>query len=176
MLKIDPRRPEAPVVWAVHTNFRVDDGVWTTPVVGREVVFWTSKPGTIYAIDGASGAVLSTPRVPGPVLSSPVLVDGVLLQGDATGVLHAFDVADPRAAPVELWQLDIGANIESTPAVWNGRIYVGTRAGYFVCVGSVTRAGRGDDHPPDCPPRPHHLARPVPRRPATVDRGSRRVV
>ena len=138
MLKIDPRRPEAPVVWAVHTNFRVDDGVWTTPVVGSEVVFWTSKPGTIYAIDRASGAVLSTTRVPGPVLSSPVLVDGVLLQGDATGVLHAFDVADPRAAPVELWQLDIGANIESTPAVWNGRIYVGTRAGYFVCVGSVT--------------------------------------
>lgn len=138
MLKIDPRHPEAPVVWAVHTNFRVDDGVWTTPVVGAEVVFWTSKPGTIYAIDRASGAVLSTTRVPGPVLSSPVLVDGVLLQGDATGVLHAFDVADPRAAPVELWQLDIGANIESTPAVWNGRIYVGTRGGYFVCVGSVT--------------------------------------
>ena len=79
--------------------------------------------------------MLWTTRVNGPSLSSPVLIDGVLLQGDAAGILHAFDVTDPHVAPTELWQLDIGANIESTPAVWNGRIYVGTRAGYFLCVG-----------------------------------------
>lgn len=135
MLKIDPRNPDNPVVWSVHTNFRVDDGVWTAPIIDGDVVFWTSKPGTVYAIDRATGTVLWTTGVNGPALSSPVLVDGVLLQGDAAGVLHAFDVTDPHVPPVELWQLDIGGNIESTPAVWNGRIYVGTRAGYFVCVG-----------------------------------------
>ena len=137
MLKIDPRNTDNPVVWAARTNFRVDDGVWTTPVVTGDVVLWTSKPGVIYALDRATGAQLWTVRVGGPALSSPVLVDAVLLQGDATGVLHAFDLADPRVAPAELWQLDIGGNIESTPAVWNGRIYVGTRSGNFVCVGLV---------------------------------------
>lgn len=135
MLKIDPRTPDNPVVWAVHTKFHVDNGVWTTPIIDGDVVFWTSKPGLIYALDRTTGEVLWTQGIAGPSLSSPVLVDGVLLQGDAAGVLHAFDVANPRVAPTELWQLDIGGNIESTPAVWNGRIYVGTRSGYFVCVG-----------------------------------------
>lgn len=135
MLKIDPRNPDNPLVWSVHTSDRVDDGVWTTPIIDNDVVIWTTKPGYIYAIDRASGTVLWTRRVNGPSLSSPVLIDGVLLQGDAAGILHAFDVTDPHVQPTELWQLDIGANIESTPAVWNGRIYVGTRAGYFVCVG-----------------------------------------
>lgn len=138
MLKLDPRRPDDPIVWSYRTNFAVDDGVWTTPIVTDSVVIWTSKPGRIYALDRTTGAELWQLRIAGPALSSPVLVDGVLVQGDAAGVLHAFDLTDPRVQPVELWSLDIGGNIESTPTVWNGRIYVGTRSGYLVSVGVPT--------------------------------------
>jgi outer membrane protein assembly factor BamB len=74
-------------------------------------------------------------RIQGPALSSPVLVDGVLIQGDGAGTLHAYDLSSPRTQPSEIWSVDIGGNIESTPAVWNGRIYVGTRSGFQVCVG-----------------------------------------
>jgi outer membrane protein assembly factor BamB len=58
-------------------------------------------------------------------------VDGVLVQGDCSGHLYAWDVADPNAQPTLLWNLDLGDCVESTPAVWHGWLYVGTRAGYL---------------------------------------------
>jgi hypothetical protein len=52
-------------------------------------------------------------------------------------VLHAYDVSDPRVHPAELWQVTLGGCIESTPAVWHGRIFVGTRAGRFHAIGDA---------------------------------------
>ena len=59
----------------------------------------------------------------------------MLIQGDCSGVLHGYDVSDPRALPTELWSVTLGGCIESTPAVWDGRIYLGTRAGRFWAIG-----------------------------------------
>jgi hypothetical protein len=38
---------------------------------------------------------------------------------------------------VEIWRVSLGSCIESTPAVWRGRIYVGTRGGYVYALGDV---------------------------------------
>ena len=65
--------------------------------------------------------------LPGPTWGSPVVVDGVLVEGDCRGNLRAFDVTGRR--PRALWSIRLGGCIESTPAVWRGRIYVGTRGG-----------------------------------------------
>ena len=73
---------------------------------------------------------------PGPTWGSPVVVDGVLLEGDCLGVLHAFDVRDQRSRPRPLWSIRLGGCIESTPAVWRGRVYVGTRGGALYAIGS----------------------------------------
>ena len=35
----------------------------------------------------------------------------------------------------ELWRVELGGCIESTPAVWKGQIFVGTRAGGFYAIG-----------------------------------------
>ncbi|MDO8391661.1 MAG: PQQ-binding-like beta-propeller repeat protein [Actinomycetota bacterium] len=136
MLKLDPRNPDNPIVWSVKTTFRADDGVWTTPIITGNVVIWTTKPGEIYGIDRTTGAVLWTQKINGPALSSPLLVDGVLIQGDGAGILHAYDVSNPSVQPSELWTVQLDGNIESTPVIWKGRIYVGTRGGYFVCIGT----------------------------------------
>ena len=64
------------------------------------------------------------------------MVDGVLLEGDCSGVLHAYDVSDTTVDPPELWRVQLPAGcIEATPAVWKGRIYLGTRSGYFFALG-----------------------------------------
>jgi outer membrane protein assembly factor BamB len=60
-----------------------------------------------------------------------VVVDGTLLQGDCSGHLYAWDVSDPNAQPSLEWNMNLGDCIESTPAVWHGWLYVGTRAGYI---------------------------------------------
>ena len=63
-------------------------------------------------------------------------MDGTLIEGDCSGVLHAYDVHDTSVEPPELWHLQLPKGcIESTPAVWNGRIYLGTRSGLFFAIG-----------------------------------------
>jgi outer membrane protein assembly factor BamB len=60
-----------------------------------------------------------------------VVVDGTLIQGDCSGHLYAWDVSDPTVRPPLRWSLDLGDCVESTPAVWDGWLYVGTREGFF---------------------------------------------
>jgi outer membrane protein assembly factor BamB len=135
LLKLDPSKPDDPIVWSIDVNNGVDSGTWATPIVYGDVVIWNTKPGKVYGIDRATGEILWRIEVEAPVLSSPVLVDGVLVQADGSGVLHAYDLSSPRTLPPELWQVALGSNVESTPAVWNGRIYVGAREGYVYSIG-----------------------------------------
>ena len=68
-------------------------------------------------------------------MGSPSIVDGIWLQGDCDGVLHAYDVRNTTVDPPELWQVPLGSCIESTPAVWKGRVYIGTRGGFVYGIG-----------------------------------------
>jgi outer membrane protein assembly factor BamB len=93
----------------------------------------------VLGVDRASGRVRWRIPLPGPTWSSPVVVDDVLLQGDCQGDLHAYDVSDETQRPPELWRVRLGGCIEATPAVWKGRIYVGTRAGAMYAIGNTSR-------------------------------------
>ena len=67
--------------------------------------------------------------MPEHVWSSAVVVDDVLIQADCNGTVRALDVSDTDVEPPELWRVNLGSCIESTPAVWDGRIIVGARGG-----------------------------------------------
>jgi hypothetical protein len=86
-------------------------------------------------LDRATGRVKWETRLPAPLWASPVVVDDVLLLGDCSGFFHAFDVSNLDVAPPELWSIELGGCIEATPAVWDGRIYVGTRGGHLFVLG-----------------------------------------
>ena len=137
LLKIDPSKPNDPVVWSVKTPGK-DNGTWSTPNIYNDTVVWPTKPGTVYGLDRATGKELWRLNVRGPVLSSSSIVDGVLLLGDGLGTLHAWDMGDGTTTPTELWTLKVGGNIESSLSIWKGRIYVGTRDGYMYCIGLPT--------------------------------------
>lgn len=131
LVKLDPRRPADPVVWSVANREHRPGGFWATPALYDGVVIVPDDAGVVRGWDMATGEELWSFRLPGPTWQSPVVVDGVLVQGDCEGVLHAYDVSDPRSRPPELWSVELGGCIESTPAVWRGRIFVGTRSGRF---------------------------------------------
>lgn len=134
MLKIDPRLDD-PVVWSVDVHGGPDTGTWSTPAVVDDLVVWPTKPGKVYGLDRATGAIRWTLNLPWGMLSSPAVVDEVLIVGDAGGTLRAWDISDRVNRPVALWEVPLGDMIESTPAVWEGRIYVGTRGGFVYAVG-----------------------------------------
>ena len=131
LVKLDPTKPDDPIVWSVAD----DSGMWATPALYDGVVVAPTDSGRIVGVDQKSGEILWEKKLPGPTWSSPVIVDKVWVQGDCNGVLHGFDFADPRTEPPELWNVQLEGCVESTPTVFQGQIFVGARGGKFYALG-----------------------------------------
>ncbi len=141
LMKLDPSRPDGPLLWSVAAPpgpGQRDGGMWATPALGDGFLYVSTHSGRLLAVDTSNGEVVWSDDVSSHAWSSPVVVDGTLLVAvhcEAGGALRAYSLADP-AAPTVRWELPHGEGcIESTPAVWQGRIYVGSRDGYFYAFG-----------------------------------------
>ena len=137
LMKLDPRRRKRPLVWSVP--IRESDGAkagsWSTPAIDHDTVYVAINAGGVIAVDRRTGRPRWRIRLPGPTWSSPVVVDGALLQGDCDGVLNAYDVTERLRRPREIWLVELEGCIEATPAVWKGLIFVGTRGGAMYAIG-----------------------------------------
>jgi hypothetical protein len=140
LVKLDPTAPADPIVWSVAVPPRGggDGGLWATPALGDGVLYAATHPGELLAVDTATGEVVWRDEIGFHAWSSPTLVDDTLVVAvDCTegGALRGYDVSDPRS-PVETWEVATGGGcIESSPIVWKGRIYVGSRDGFFYAFG-----------------------------------------
>ena len=137
LIKLDPSA-EDPYVWGVRVpGGDQPGGLWATPAVGLGMVYASTEPGELLAVDATTGEVTWTEEIGFHAWSSPVIVGEELLVATCTGEVHAYSLADPRH-PVLTWSFKLSEScIESTPAVWNGRFYVGVRDGKFYAVGSA---------------------------------------
>lgn len=134
LMKLDPRAPDDPLVWSIDAReigFEGAGGSWSTPALYGDVVFFSTAAGRVLEVDRGTGAVLHEMQVGAPSIASPVVVDGVLILGDCLGDLYAWDISDPSEPPPLLWKMRFEGCIESTPAVWKGWLYLGTREGYL---------------------------------------------
>ncbi|MDA9913219.1 PQQ-binding-like beta-propeller repeat protein [Candidatus Nanopelagicales bacterium] len=129
LMKLDPRKKQNPLVWSIDDNDYNPGGIWGTPALYKDVVIYDTNGGEVAAADRDTGEVRWSKQLPGPVWQSPSVVDDVLVIGDCAGDLHAYDVADTTVDPAKLWTISLGGCIESTPAIWDGGIYLGTRDG-----------------------------------------------
>lgn len=150
LIKLDPSHPDDPYVWGAFSM--VESPYWggfmATPALGDGVLYVVSNKGFLTVVDRETGEELwhddigSGLFTHGVHMSSPVVVDGHLLLGIASGYLRSYDLADPRAPELE-WELRVGeGSIEATPAVWDGRIYIATSSysapipeGYLYAIG-----------------------------------------
>ncbi len=133
LMKLDPAEPADPLVWGIEAReigFEGAGGSWSTPALYGDRVFFTTAAGRVLEVDKQTGTVLWESRVGAPSIGSPVVVDNVLIQGDCAGDLYAWNIADRSRAPGLIWKLHLPGCIESTPAVWHGWLYLGTREGY----------------------------------------------
>ncbi|MDP8958547.1 MAG: PQQ-binding-like beta-propeller repeat protein [Actinomycetota bacterium] len=139
LVKLDPSRPDDPRVWGLPVPPAAPDedgGMWATPALGDGVLYVATHPGRLLVVDTGTGEVLWSDELGWHAWSSPVLVEDTLMVATCSGELKGYSVARPRS-PVPLWTtgLDSESCIESTPAVWKGRIYVGARDGYLYAFG-----------------------------------------
>jgi PQQ-like domain len=134
LMKLDPGRKRDPLVWSLDVS---GGGIWATPALHGDALFETTNSGRLLALDRRTGELAWELDLAPPAWSSPVVVDDVLIVGDCAGVLHAYDLRrDPLSRePRELWTVELGGCIESTPAVWGGMVFVGTRGGQMYGIG-----------------------------------------
>jgi outer membrane protein assembly factor BamB len=134
LVKLDPRKPDDPIVWSYDDRVAATAGFWGTPALHDGLVINATNGGKLVALDQQTGDERWAIDLTGPTWQSPVVVDDVLVYGDCNGVLRGYDVSDPAVTPPQLWEVALGGCIEATPAVWDGRIYVGTRGGRFFAL------------------------------------------
>ena len=132
LLKLDPYAEGDPRLWGVDlTAGSEQSGTWSTPAVYQGVVYNNTMQGSLIAVDAANGETLWSDQVGWHSWSSPSVVDGMLVTATCEGDVRGYSLADPRA-PVQQWSVSLGETcLESTPAVWNGVVYIGSRDGYL---------------------------------------------
>ncbi len=135
IMKLDPRKPDNPIVWSVKEQAAGKQGIWGTLALANGVVYADTNSGRVLGIDQQTGQILWEKQLGSQTWQSPVVVDNRLILGDCKGVLRSYDVSNPRVDPPEVWALQLDGCIEATPAVWKGRIYVGTRGGKMYAIG-----------------------------------------
>lgn len=133
VFKLDPSKPDDPVVWSRPANEGIDSGVWATPALSDDLLIVATDGGFVLGLDRSTGEEHWRLTLDGPLWSSPVVIGDTLIQADCGGRLHAFDL-DGAAPPTLRWSLLLGGCLESTPAVWDGQIFVGSRDGTFYAV------------------------------------------
>jgi len=72
--------------------------------------------------------VSTTPGL--PVVTAPVVVDGVTFVGGCDGIVRAVDVATGKLR----WKAYTGGAIRVAPTVWQGRVYVGSGDGWVYAL------------------------------------------
>ncbi|HUR96380.1 MAG TPA: PQQ-binding-like beta-propeller repeat protein [Gemmatimonadales bacterium] len=135
--------PDAPLAW----GFESGDLYTSSPAVAQGLAVLGGSDGQVYAVDAATGAVRWRFRTGGRVRSSPAVSGGRVYVGSMDGTLYALELASGR--PV--WRFDTEGHtlesgkfgfdrrtIQSSPAVAEGRVFVGSRDGHLYAVDAAT--------------------------------------
>ncbi|GIU92702.1 MAG: hypothetical protein KatS3mg011_1608 [Acidimicrobiia bacterium] len=137
LLRLDPRREDDPRVWgvAVPPEGGVDGGIWATPAYHRGHLYVSTNTGRLLVVEATTGEVVWEDEVGWHAWSSPVVVEDHLVVGTCSPPgLRVYRLDEPTR-PELLWTVEADGCIESTPAVWKGIIYVGSRDGYLRAYG-----------------------------------------
>jgi outer membrane protein assembly factor BamB len=135
--------PDAPLAW----GFESGDLYTASPTVAGGLALLGGSDGQVWAVDAATGAVRWRFRTEGRVRSSPAVAGGRMYVGSMDGTLYALELTSGRLVwrfDTEGHTLDSGKfgfdrrTIQSSPAVVDGKVFVGSRDGHLYAVDAET--------------------------------------
>jgi eukaryotic-like serine/threonine-protein kinase len=115
---------------------------WADPLVSGGVVYAGCLDGKVYAVGAATGEEqwhFETTDARGrrvPIVSSPVMMDDLLVIVDEAGTVYVFDLAEDlanRAEPLRV--ISIGANVRSSFCAHEGVVYIRGEDNWLHAVG-----------------------------------------
>jgi outer membrane protein assembly factor BamB len=130
---------DAAMPWGHETG----DAFTSSPVVVDGMVLVGTNDGKLYALDAQHGGIRWEARTGAPIWSSPAVADKRVFVGSADGVLYCLGLTNGA----QRWRFETDGSrlesqqygfdrrtIQSSPAVANGIVYVGSRDGFLYAV------------------------------------------
>lgn len=127
---------------AIRWRYDAGSPLPSSPLVADGTVVIAARDGSVHAVEARTGrgrwTTRPTDELPLPWgregwdywVSSPAVVDGLVLIGTPDGRLAALDLA----TGAEQWARDLGARTRSSPAVVDGIVFIGDDAGIVHAV------------------------------------------
>lgn len=118
---------ESELLW----EFAGDKWFWADPLVSEGIVYAGCLDGRLYAVRAETGEELwhfETMDAKGrrvPIVSSPVMMGGLLVVVDEAGTVYVFDPAEDLASQAEPWRvISIGVDVRSSFCAHEGVVYI----------------------------------------------------
>lgn len=143
---------DLPLRWGYEGwDYLLPSPTLATDLASRNTVLVGSGDGLLYALEPATGEELWSFRTGGRIRSAPAVHDGVAYVGSGDGVVYGVSVAEGR----EVWRFETAGTrmnaadfgfdrtqIQSSPAVVDGVLYIGSRDASLYAVDLATRTPR----------------------------------
>jgi len=116
--------------------YDVKDTVLSAISIAKDQVFFGAYDGNVYTISADSGKLRWKTEVDSPVLSSVAVVDNNVYAASKEGYIYCLDLEKRNVK----WKYDTADVIDSpsilsSPAIADGKLYIGLARKYLLCVG-----------------------------------------
>ena len=117
-------------------EYEVEDSVLTAVAYRNGFVYFGSRDGAVYALNAIDGTLVWKADIGHAVVSSPAVTESAVYVGADNGIIYKINISSGRV----VWQFGTdkitgGAPIYSSPAISNGKLYIGLRD-YLLCLGA----------------------------------------
>lgn len=123
-------------LYAIHIGggrqawrYQAEGAVRTKPLLQENSIFFACQMGVVYAL-GLNRDTRWRFRARRPILSSPVVGEGLLYLGSLDWNFYALDLRSGWAA----WKYRTGGPIVSTPVLWEGSVFFGSTDGHVYAL------------------------------------------
>jgi outer membrane protein assembly factor BamB len=112
-------------IWKFPQENPAGNWFWASPIVHEGIVYAGCLDGKLYAIEAETGGKLWEFDTGDPIVSSPVLMDNLLIVANESGTVYIFDLsAELGDKAVPLKTISIGAGVKSSFCAQEGLVYI----------------------------------------------------
>ncbi len=106
-------------------------GTAMEPILSDGKLFTVTHAGGLYALNAETGDGLWKVQAPGPFLQSPATAAGIVVAGNADGMLYGVEARTGKI----IWATFAGCGgFSAAPIIQNQTVYIGSRLGEFLAV------------------------------------------
>jgi outer membrane protein assembly factor BamB len=118
-------------IWKFPQEKPAGNWFWASPIVNEGIVYAGCLDGKVYAVNAETGEELwqfesqDSRGKPIPIVSSPVLMDNLLIVTDESGTVYVFDLsAELEDEAMPLKAISIGADVRGSFYAREGLVYI----------------------------------------------------